>query len=76
MSYPEGDWHLQERAGAHEVGLRAATASVVHPWWFPYDQCEKDNSVPIHGNAGGVTHRACVLALRAIEAAFDTEGDS
>jgi hypothetical protein len=27
MSDPEGDWHLQERAGAHDVGLRAATAS-------------------------------------------------
>ena len=56
MRYPQGNWELQERAGAADVGLTTADQVRIHAWWFANPHAELA-TLFLHGNAGNVTHR-------------------
>jgi fermentation-respiration switch protein FrsA (DUF1100 family) len=56
IRYPEGDWHLQERARAEDVWLTTADGVRIHGWWFATNAADCA-TLFLHGNAGNVTHR-------------------
>jgi hypothetical protein len=66
MPYPQGDWALQETAGAQDVWFTARDATRLNAWWFPKtgSRCA---TLFLHGNAGNLTHR--VDHARAINSA-------
>ena len=66
MTYPRGDWDLQEKAGAQDVWLTARDGIRLHAWWFP-NPGARYATLFLHGNAGNVTHR--VDHARAISSA-------
>lgn len=56
MRYPQGDWQLQQDAGAQDVWLTASDGVRLNAWWFPQPGA-RFATLFLHGNAGNVTHR-------------------
>lgn len=54
--YPQGEWELQSRAGAHDRQIRTSDGILLHAWWLPLDGA-KFATLFLHGNAGNITHR-------------------
>ena len=56
MRYPQGEWNLQQKAGAQDRWFKASDGTALNAWWFPKPDA-RFATLFLHGNAGNVTHR-------------------
>lgn len=56
MPYPQGDWNLQDEAGAKDLWFTSRDRVRLNAWWFPKSG-SRLATLFLHGNAGNVTHR-------------------
>jgi fermentation-respiration switch protein FrsA (DUF1100 family) len=56
MAFPEGEWELQDQAGAKDIWLVARDGVRLNAWWLAKPGA-RIATLFLHGNAGNVTHR-------------------